>query len=127
MDHTFVRNRVPKPFAELVECFFDDAKVIEDYWRMVHLLAFDYKLHKETDVIVPIAIDAFRQLIRKLKLTNVVRKPIAYFYGILKEKFYLYYDKLCSERIAAEPREDDEKVMKRSFIRLAENSMSGIG
>ncbi|WP_223820842.1 hypothetical protein [Bacillus sp. S3] len=111
LDHTFVSNRVPKPFAEFVKCFFDDAKVIEDYWRMVHILAFDYKLHDETETIVDLAIDSFRQLIRKLKFTNVVRKPIAYFYGILKEKFYLYYDTLCNERMAAQPRKDDEKIL----------------
>ncbi|QCJ44727.1 hypothetical protein FAY30_24150 [Bacillus sp. S3] len=26
-------------------------------------------------------------------------------------KFYLYYDNLCDERMAAEPRKDDEKVL----------------
>ncbi|MFK9093834.1 hypothetical protein [Bacillus salipaludis] len=97
LDHTFVSNRVPQNFVQFVKCFFPDAKLIEEYWRMVHILAFDYKLHKETDVIVDIAIDAFRQLIRKLKFTNVVRKPIAYFYGILKEKFYQYYDERLDE------------------------------
>jgi len=97
LDHTFVSNRVPQNFAQYIKFFFDDAKLIEDYWRMVHILAFDYKLHNETDVIVEIAIDAFRQLIRKLKFTNVVRKPIAYYYGILKEKFYRYYDERLNE------------------------------
>ncbi|ETI65976.1 hypothetical protein BAVI_24888 [Neobacillus vireti LMG 21834] len=97
LDHTFVSNRVPKDFVQFVKCFFDDAKLIEDYWRMVHIISFDYKLHEETDVIVGIAIDAFRQLIRKLKFTKVVRKPIAYFYGILKEKFYRYYDEWIYE------------------------------
>ncbi len=97
LEHTFVSNRVPKNFVQFVKCFFDDAKLIEEYWRMVHILAFDYKIHGETDVIVDLAIDSFRQLIRKLKLTNVVRKPIAYFYGILKEKFFTYYDSRLSQ------------------------------
>ncbi|MFJ7727833.1 hypothetical protein ACIQXV_16920 [Neobacillus sp. NPDC097160] len=103
LDHTFVSNRVPKDFVQFVKCFFDDAKLIEEYWRMVHILAFDYKLHGETDVIVGIAIDAFRQLIRKMKFTNVVRKPIAYFYGILKEKFFEYYDGWVNEMDADKP------------------------
>ncbi|WHY86044.1 hypothetical protein QNH39_26300 [Neobacillus novalis] len=103
LDHTFVSNRIPLPFVQFVKCFFDDAKLIEDYWRMVHILAFDYKLHEETDVIVGIAIDAFKQLIRKLKFTKVVKKPIAYFYGILSKKFYRYYDEWLYEM-----RDEDE-------------------
>ncbi|WML41512.1 hypothetical protein RCG19_07635 [Neobacillus sp. OS1-2] len=95
---TFVSNRVPQEFTQLVTCFFDDAKLIEDYWHMVHILAFDYKLHNETDVIVGIAIDSFRQLIRKLKFTKVVRKPIAYFFGILRQKFCRYYDEWLEEK-----------------------------
>ncbi|MFJ7727876.1 hypothetical protein ACIQXV_17155 [Neobacillus sp. NPDC097160] len=103
LDYTFVSNRVPKDFVQFVKCFFDDAKLIEEYWRMVNILAFDYKLHGETDAIVGIAIDSFRQLIRKLKFTNVVRKPIAYFYGILKEKFFEYYDGWVKEMDADKP------------------------
>ncbi|WP_074432835.1 hypothetical protein [Neobacillus jeddahensis] len=97
LNHTFVSNRVPQEFVQFVKCFFDDAKLIEDYWHMVHILAVDYKLHNETDVIVAIAIDSFRQLIRKLKFTKAVRKPIAYFYGILKQKFYRYYCEQLAE------------------------------
>ncbi|EKN66442.1 hypothetical protein BABA_15072 [Neobacillus bataviensis LMG 21833] len=97
LNHTFVSNRVPQEFVQFVKCFFDDAKLIEDYWHMVHILAFDYRMLEETDVIVRIAIDSFRQLIRKLKFTKVVRKPIAYYYGILKQKFYKYYDEQLEE------------------------------
>jgi hypothetical protein len=97
LDHTFVSNQVPQGFVQFVKCFFDDAKLIEDYWRMVHIIAFDYKLHEKTDVIVGIAIDAFKQLIRKLKFTKAVKKPIAYFYGILSKKFYRYYDEWLYE------------------------------
>ncbi|EKN66890.1 hypothetical protein BABA_13417 [Neobacillus bataviensis LMG 21833] len=98
LNHTFVSNRVPQEFVQFVKCFFDDAKLIEDYWHMVHILAYDYKLLEETDVIVGIAIEAFRQLIRKLKFTKVVQKSIAYFYGILKQKFCRYYDERLEEK-----------------------------
>ncbi|WML39580.1 hypothetical protein RCG19_20775 [Neobacillus sp. OS1-2] len=98
LHHTFVSNRVPQEFVQFVSYFFEDAKLIEDYWHMVHILAFDYKLHEETEIIVEIAIESFRQLIRKLKFTKAVRKPIAYFYGILKQKFCRYYDEWLEER-----------------------------
>ncbi|WP_406581105.1 hypothetical protein [Bacillus salipaludis] len=103
LNYTFVSNRVPEEFVQFVKCFFDDAKLIEDYWHMVHIQAFDYKLHEETDVIVGIAIESFRQLIRKLKFTKAVRKPLAYFYGILKQKFCRYYEEKREEGIV----EDD--------------------
>ncbi|MBO0959937.1 hypothetical protein J1P26_09380 [Neobacillus sp. MM2021_6] len=106
LDHTFVSDRVPQEFVQFVRCFFDDAKLMEDYWHMVHILAFDYRLQEETGVIVGIAIESFRQLIRKLKFTKVVRKPIAYFYGILKQKFYRYYDVRLKDMHVEGDRED---------------------
>ena len=101
LDYTFVSNRVPKRFVDFVKSFFPEAKVIEEYWHMVHILAFDYRLHEETDVIVDLAIDSFRQLIRKLKFTNKVRNKIAYFYGILKEKFFEYQNEWQREQVQA--------------------------
>ncbi|MGG1679406.1 hypothetical protein ACIFOT_27350 [Neobacillus sp. NRS-1170] len=97
LDHTYVSNRVPQPFVQLVKCFFPEAKVIEEYWRMVHLIAKSYELDHTTDLIVDLAIQSFKQLIRKLKFTNVVRKPIAYFYGILNEKVFQYYHNRLNE------------------------------
>ena len=60
--------------------------------------AYGYELHHETDLIVNLAIQSFKQLIRKLKLTNTVKNPIAYFNGILKEKFFQYYDQMLHEK-----------------------------
>ncbi|MBT2658431.1 hypothetical protein J7E81_24940 [Bacillus sp. ISL-18] len=97
LDHTYVSNRIPQPFVEIVKCFFPDAKVIEEYWRMAHIIAYGYELHQETDLIVNLAIQSFKQLIRKLKFTNAVKNPIAYFNGILKEKFFQYYEEELNE------------------------------
>ena len=98
LDHTYVSNRIPQPFVEIVKCFFPDAKVIEEYWRMAHIIAYGYELHQETDLIVNLAIQSFKQLIRKLKLTNAVKNPIAYFNGILKEKLFEYYEEKLNEK-----------------------------
>ena len=97
LDYTYVSNRVPQPFVEIVKCFFPDAKVIEEYWRMVHITAYGYELHHEMDLMINLAIQSFKQLIRKLKGTNAVKKPIAYFNGILKEKFFQYYEERLNE------------------------------
>ncbi|MGG1678225.1 hypothetical protein ACIFOT_21165 [Neobacillus sp. NRS-1170] len=97
LDHNFISNRVPQPFVQLVKCFFSEAKTIEEYWHMVQIAAFRFECQNSPVEILEISKDAFRQLIRKIKLTNCVKNPIAYFYGILDNKFM----KLYSEKMAA--------------------------
>ncbi|ULT59586.1 hypothetical protein L1999_14120 [Neobacillus drentensis] len=98
LDHTYVSNRVPQAFVEIVKCFFPEAKVIEEYWRMAQITAYGYELHHETDLMVNLAIQSFKQLIRKLKLTKAVKNPIAYYSGILKEKYFQYYEERLNEQ-----------------------------
>ena len=51
-----------------------------------------------------IAIQSFKQLIRKLKSTKQVVKPIAFFYGILTNKLKeLYLDQLPENGYESEP------------------------
>ena len=52
LDYTYVSNRVPQPFVELVTCIFPDAKMIEEYWRMAHIIAYGYELDHETDLML---------------------------------------------------------------------------
>jgi hypothetical protein len=68
---------------------------------MAHILVFNYGRHVETDVIVDLAIDSFRQLIRKVKFTSQVRNKIAYFYGIMNEKIFQYHHKRIDEQYEA--------------------------
>jgi hypothetical protein len=86
LDHTFVSDRVPQPFVQQVKYFFSEAKTIEEYWRMTQIAAYRNNFKKEPSKVLEISIAAFKQLIRKLKTTKIV-KPIAYFYGILDQKF----------------------------------------
>ncbi|MDR7079563.1 N-acetylglutamate synthase-like GNAT family acetyltransferase [Neobacillus niacini] len=97
LDYTYVSSRVPQPFIDLVKCFFSDAKTIEEFWQMVQISAFRFECTTDTEDILDISIQAFRQLIRKIKKTNLVKNPIAYFYGILNNKFM----KIYLEKIAA--------------------------
>jgi hypothetical protein len=53
---------------------------------MVQISAFRFEYDQHTDDILSIAIQSFKQLIRKLKSTKSVLKPIAFFYGILTNK-----------------------------------------
>jgi hypothetical protein len=104
LDHTFVSDRVPKPFVQLVKCFFANAKVIEEYWRMVQIAAYRSNRENEREEMLETALDSFRQMIRKLKLSNV-RNPLAYFYGILDRKFNRsFYEELYEEYDLSEQR-----------------------
>ena len=87
LDHTFVSDRVPQPFIHLAKYFFPEAKAIEEYWHMVLVAAYRNNYEKEKDCVLDIAIQSFRQLIRKMKTAKGVKQPIAYFYGILDNKF----------------------------------------
>jgi hypothetical protein len=43
LDHTFVSDKVPQTFVQLVKYFFSDAKTIEKYWHMVQIAAFRFE------------------------------------------------------------------------------------
>jgi hypothetical protein len=91
LDHTFVSDKIPQTFVQLVKYFFSDAKTIEEYWHMVQIAAFRFECNQHTEDVLAIAIQTFKQLIRKLKTTNQVIKPIAFFYGILTNKLKEHY------------------------------------
>lgn len=86
LDHTFSSDRVPEPFVQLVKYFFDDAKTIEEYWKMTEIAAYKNVCEEDREQVLEVGILAFRQLISKLKSTKV-KNPLAYFYGILDRKF----------------------------------------
>ncbi|WML48982.1 hypothetical protein RCG23_02385 [Neobacillus sp. PS3-34] len=87
LDHTFVNDRVPQLFVQLAKYFFPEAKTIEEYWHMVQIAAYRNNYEKAKETVLDIAIQSFKQLIRKIKSTKPVKRPIAYFYGILDNKF----------------------------------------
>jgi hypothetical protein len=98
LNHTYVSNRIPQPFVQLVKYFFSDAKTIEEFWHMTQIAAYRNNSEKDTQQMLEIAIESFKQLIRKMKFTNAVKKPIAYFFGILEKVFNRrYYDALYDE------------------------------
>lgn len=123
LDYTFVSNRVPTRFVKFVKCFFPEAKVIEEYWHVVRMAAFQFDMHQEVDIMVDVAIDSFRQLIRKLKFTRVVKNPFAYFCGILKYKIFAYINHRENEKrnndlieVKPSPYVKNGKVMKYEWF-----------
>jgi hypothetical protein len=80
LNHTFVSDRVPQDFVQLVKYFYPEAKTIEEYWKMAKIAA-NRNVCEEKPEVLEIALHSFRQLINKVK-TAKVRNPIGYFYGI---------------------------------------------
>lgn len=91
LDHTFVSDKVPQAFVQVIKYFFSDPKTIEEYWHMVQIAAFRFECDQQNEDVLAMAIQSFKQLIRKLKSTKAVVKPIAFFYGILTNKLKEFY------------------------------------
>jgi N-acetylglutamate synthase-like GNAT family acetyltransferase len=113
LDHTFVSDKVPQTFVLLVKYFFTDAKTIEEYWHMVQIAAFRFDCHQHTEDVLAIAINSFKQLVRKLKSTKTVAKPVAFFYGILTNKLKELY-------LAQLPEDRNERQSLRYVLRTGE-------
>ncbi|WP_240465377.1 hypothetical protein [Neobacillus thermocopriae] len=91
LDDTYVSDRVPQPFVQIVKCFFPEAKTIEEFWKMAEIAAYRNLCEENPERILETAIQAFRQLIRKLKYTQSVKNPFAYFYGIIFKKLRVQF------------------------------------
>lgn len=92
LDSTYVSTRLPKRFTSLVKCFFDDATIIEEYYRMYHISTYHLNEYDSDDLLI-IGLDSFRQMIRALKHNRVRKNPYAYYYGVLQRKLdELYYE-----------------------------------
>lgn len=83
LDASFVSDRVPSEFVCIVRCFYDDAVAIEEYWKLVEIAAAVFNINNQK---IEIAINAFRQLIRKVKYGKI-KNSFGYYYGILLRKF----------------------------------------
>ncbi|WHX41185.1 hypothetical protein QNH36_03190 [Mesobacillus sp. AQ2] len=90
-EYLFVSDRVPSDFVNLVKYFYPAAKSIEEFWRMSLVAAYCNNYEKDTDFLLSVSLDSFKQLVRKLKSKVEVKNPIAYFTGILNRKFQKRY------------------------------------
>lgn len=83
LDASFVSETVPAAFVDFAKCFYNNAKVIEEFWRCVTISA---RKHKVTEGITDTAIKAFKALVRKVKFSTVT-STYGFYWGILNKKF----------------------------------------
>ncbi|WP_241657755.1 hypothetical protein [Anaerobacillus alkaliphilus] len=112
LDHSYTSEKVPQPFVKLVKCFFDSFQNIEEYWRMTEIAAYKYVYEKNQALKLDVAIQSFKQTIRKMKLSNV-KKPIAYYYSVVVSKFEQEF-----HRELDEIEQDGTKYYGSTFIKM---------
>jgi hypothetical protein len=88
-DYLFVSDRVPSDFLNLVK-YFLTSKSIEEFWRM-SMAAYRNNYEKESDLLLSLSLDSFKQLVRKLKSKVEGKNSIRYFTRILNKKFQECY------------------------------------
>lgn len=87
LDASFTSGTVPFQFVNFVSNFYDDAKIIEEYWKLVNISAYKNKV---TNDVTETALEAFKALVRKIKLSKVTN-AYGFFYGTLNKMFKKKY------------------------------------
>lgn len=71
-----------------------DATVIEEYYRMYHISTY-WLTGYDSDELLNIGLDSFKQMIRVLKRNKIRNNPFSYYYGVMQHKL----DKLYLESV----------------------------
>ncbi|MGG3847413.1 hypothetical protein [Aeribacillus composti] len=96
LDGSYTSNRVPVEFRDLVKCFFDDAKTIEEFWKVIHIQTY-YLSYYSPDDRISLAIDSFKQMVRNIKRGRKIRNIFGYYWGIVKNKLDAEYESILFE------------------------------
>ncbi|MDQ8094889.1 helix-turn-helix domain-containing protein [Bacillus amyloliquefaciens] len=87
LDASYTASYVPEEFVSIVSSYYDDAEIIEDFWKSVYF--HTKKLKQITErTITDTAIKAFKQSIRAHKLSKITKKLVMYFTGVFKNMIH---------------------------------------
>lgn len=85
LNSDFVSNKIPKEFAQYVQYFYNDPQTIEELYKVVSLQT-RYLTYYTKENKLEVALNAFKQLIRNLKLgKRKVRNIFGYYWGIVNQ------------------------------------------
>lgn len=96
LDGSYTSSRVPKEFRNLVKCFYDDFRVIEELWKVIQIQTYYLSYYTQQDKL-NLAINSFKQLIRNIKQGRKVRNIFGYFWGIVDRKLDEEYKSILFE------------------------------
>ena len=74
---------------------------------MVKITAYQHHWENDPELILEVAIQSFKQLIRKLKFNRNIKNPFGYFYGILNHKFLILYREALDKKFNV----NDEEIV----------------
>ena len=97
LDSTFTASYVPNAFVQAVKPFFDEAAVIEDFWKSVYLDTKAISNIIAPETITYTAINAFRQSIRGYKQGKIRTSLVRYFTGTFKKLMDQAYSEMPIE------------------------------
>ena len=91
----FTSNRVPKRFKELVSCFFPKSQQIEEFFRVTQQVTKHTSYYSEEEKL-QLSIDAFKQVIRNIKLgKRKIKNVFGYYNRVLNNILdHKYFDEL---------------------------------
>ncbi|EIJ80176.1 hypothetical protein PB1_07442 [Bacillus methanolicus PB1] len=96
LNSSFVSNKIPSAFTNLVKCFYDDAWTIEEYYKVVRVSTRCLSYYTEEDKL-ELAVKAFKQLVRNIKQKKTrIKNVFGYYWGIcnkmLDEEYFEILD-----------------------------------
>jgi hypothetical protein len=112
LNSSFVSNKIPSAFTNLVKCFYDDAKMIEEFYKVVKISTRCLSYYTEEDKL-ELAVKAFKQLVRNMKLNKrKIKNVFGYYWGICNKMLDEEYFEILKEGLTISsgscPREDYE-------------------
>jgi hypothetical protein len=97
LNSSFVSNKIPSAFTNLVKCFFDDAWTIEEFYKVVRVSTRWLTYYTEEDKL-ELAVKAFKQLVRSLKLKKTrIKNIFGYYWGICNKMLDEEYFEILKE------------------------------
>ena len=87
----FVSSRVPKPFVKYLSNFYHDAQTIEELYRVSQQVTRYLTYYSDHDKL-EVSLEAFKQMIRNIKLGKKVKNLFGYYnrvlHGILDQRYF---------------------------------------
>ncbi|MGG3157168.1 hypothetical protein ABEP50_16030 [Priestia megaterium] len=84
LDATYASMNVPARLTGLIACYYNDAKIIEEFWRVITVSTY-YLTHYSQQDKEEMAIMAFKQLIRAIKFGKKAKNIFGLYYSIVTD------------------------------------------
>ncbi|MGE6721070.1 hypothetical protein ACQKGD_27615 [Peribacillus frigoritolerans] len=88
----FVNPDIPAKFIKLAATYYDDAEIINEYWKMVKIAEKKAGFEIIEIDLIDVAKDAFKMTIVALKANQINKNVYAFFYGTMQKMLVTLYE-----------------------------------